>query len=198
MEKRNKLLIIVLLIIILIPVAYFGTTTLEKHIFYNSIKEISDIENQSDASGDNIRNNRNPSNEDYKDFCINAINTTSKEIEMLQELKGKVFSGTYKEFIDIQINRLNSENRTYTLMLNNSNIYQEYKDGTIGDSRALSLIEDNNIAIESYANTTGKFKVEADSFLSVHTDMKDKFNEMGIDEDFLYDQIEEVKAESIK
>ena len=67
----------------------------------------------------------------------------------------------------------------------------------MGYSRALSLIEDNNQVISSYANKTSEYKVEADSFLSVHTDMKEKFNELGIDEDFLFDQIEEVKTEYI-
>ena len=196
MEKRNKILIIILIIII-IPVAYYGVTILEEQIFYNSIKEISDIENQSDVLGDHLRNSTNPSNEEYKEYCINNIDTCSREIEMLQELKGKVFTDKYKEFIDIQINRLNSENRTTTLMLNNSNIYQEYKNGTLGYSRALSLIKDNNIAEESYANKTSEFKVEADSFLSVHTGMKNKLYQLGIDEDFLYEQIEEVKIKSI-
>ena len=43
-----------------------------------------------------------------------------------------------------------------------------------------------------------KYKVDVDSFLSVHTDMKDRFNQLRIDEDFLYNQIEEVKMTSVK
>jgi len=196
MNKRNKI-IIILLIIIIIPVAYYGVTILEEQIFYNSIKEISDIENQSDSIGDKIRNSTYPSNQEYQEYCVNNINTNNRELEMLQQLKGKVFTDKYKEFIDIQINRLNSENRTTTLMLNNSNLYQEFKSGTLGYSRALSLIKDNNLAIESYSNKTSEYKVEADSFLSVHTDMKDKLYELDIDEDFLYEQIEEVKIKNI-
>ena len=116
---------------------------------------------------------------------------------MLQDLKSKVFSEPYVEFIDIQINRLNSENRTYTAMLENGNIYEQYKNGQMGYSRALSLIEDKNSEIDLYSNKTSEFKVEADSFLSVHMDMKEKFDELGIDEDFLFDQIEEVNVEYI-
>lgn len=169
----------------------------KESIFYNTIKEVSDIENKSDANNDILRNQTNPSVEDYVDYQIESINTTSNEILMLEDLKSKVFSEQYVEFIDIQINRLNSENRTYTAMLENGNIYEQYKNGQIGYSRALSLIEDNNQVISSYANKTSEFKVEADSFLSVHTDMKEKFNELGIDEDFLFDQIEEVKVEYV-
>ena len=82
-------------------------------------------------------------------------------------------------------------------MLEGSDIYEQYQNGQIGASRTLSLIEDKNKEISDYSNKTSEYKLEADSFLSVHTDMKDKFNELGIDEDFLYDQIEEVKGETI-
>jgi len=194
-ERKNLIIILILLLIIIVPIVYFGF--LEESIFYNTIKEVSDIENKSDANNDILRNQTNPSVEDYVDYQIESINTTSNEILMLEDLKSKVFSEQYVEFIDIQINRLNSENRTYTAMLENGNIYEQYKNGQIGYSRALSLIEDNNQVISSYANKTSEFKVEADSFLSVHTDMKEKFNELGIDEDFLFDQIEEVKVEYV-
>nr|WP_323737558.1 hypothetical protein [Methanosphaera sp. ISO3-F5]WQH65394.1 hypothetical protein PXD04_11650 [Methanosphaera sp. ISO3-F5] len=198
MEKRNKLIIIVLLIIFIVPVAYFGFSYYEEQTFYNGIKEISDIENKSDAAGDVVRNMTSPSTGDVKQFEIDAINTTSTEILMLQDLKSKVFKEEFVDFIDIQINRLNSENRTYTAMLEQANVYEQYKNGQLGASRALSLIEDKNDEIGSYANRTGSYKVDADSFLSVHTDMKKRFSELGIDEDFLYDQIEEVKTEYIK
>ena len=201
MEKRNKLIIIVLLIIIIVPLAYIGISgylhDLEVQTFYNGIKNISDVENKSDANGDIIRNQTAPSNKDIKEYTLESINTTSKEVLMLQDLKSKLSNESYIEFIDIQINRLNSENRTYTTMLEGSDIYEQYQNGQIGASRTLSLIEDKNKEISDYSNKTSEYKLEADSFLSVHSDMKAKFNELGIDEDFLYDQIEEVKGETI-
>ena len=195
MERKNKIILLILLLIIIVPIVYFGF--LEESIFYNTIKEVSDIENKSDAVNDVLRNQTNPSVEDYVDYQSESVNTTSNEILMLQGLKSIIFSEPYVEYIDIQINRLNCENRTYSAMLENGNIYEQYKNGQMGYSRALSLIEDNNQVISSYANKTSEYKVEADSFLSVHTDMKEKFNELGIDEDFLFDQIEEVKTEYI-
>ena len=197
MRKRSKLIILILLIITIIPIAYFGISMYEQHIFYDGIKQISDIENRTDAAGDVLRNQSTPSNTDIKQNLLESINTTSTEILMLQDLKTKVFNEDYKEFIDIQINRLNSENRTYTIMVENSDIYEQYKNGQIGSSKALSLINDKGEESTSYANKTSEYKVEADSFLSVHTDMKDKFNQLGIDEDFMYNQIEEVKTDYI-
>ncbi|MBQ6220351.1 MAG: hypothetical protein IJJ47_11510 [Methanosphaera sp.] len=201
MEKRNKLIIMVLLIIIIAPLAYIGISgylhDLEVQTFYNGIKNISDVENKSDANGDIIRNQTAPSNKDIKEYTLESINTSSEEVLMLQDLKSKLSNKSYIEFIDIQINRLNSENRTYTTMLEGCDIYEQYQNGQIGASRTLSLIEDKNKEINDYGNKTSEYKLEADSFLSVHSDMKDKFNELGIDEDFLYDQIEEVKGETI-
>ena len=197
MEKNKIVILLILLLIIVIPIIYFGALQVEERIFYNTIKEVSDIENKTDAEGDVIRNQDNPSLSDIKENTIKTINVTSEEILMLQDLKSNVFSEQYVEFINIQINRLNSENRTYTAMLESSNIYQEYLDGNMGNSQAVSLINDKNSEISTYSNKTSEYKVEADSFLSVHTDMKKKFNELGIDEDFLFAQIEEVKAEYI-
>lgn len=152
------------------------------------------MENKTDAAGDVIRNQTNLSNKDLNNYLTESINITSTEILMLQDLKTKISNESYQEYIDIQINRLNSENRTYTALQQNSNTYEEYKNGQIGASRTLSLINDKNKEIDSYANKTGEYKVESDSFLSTHTDMKEKFNELGIDEDFLINQIEEVKS----
>ena len=195
MERKKIFILLILFLIILIPIVYFGF--LEESIFYNTIKEVSDIENKSDAESDVLRSQYNPSLSDIKEDTLRSIDVTSEEILMLQDLKSKVFSEPYVEFIDIQINRLNSENRTYTAMVESSNVYQQYRDGEMGNSQAVSLIEDKNSEIDLYSNKTSEYKVDADSFLSVHMDMKEKFDELGIDEDFLFNQIEEVKAEYV-
>ncbi len=172
MEKRNKLILIILVIIIAIPLAYFAISgylhDLEEQTFYDGIKEISDIENKTDSDGVGLMNQTSPALKDVQEYEIESINTTSNEILMLQDLKTKVSNQSYLEFIDIQINRLNSENRTYTAMLEASKIYEQYQNGQIGTSRVVSLIEDKNKEINSYSDKTSEYKVEADSFLSVH------------------------------
>jgi len=60
-----------------------------------------------------------------------------------------------------------------------------------------SLIEDKRGEMEDYSNKTSEYKIESDSFLSTHQDMKKKFDEIEIDEDFLYNQIEEVNVDNI-
>ena len=58
MEKKTKIIIFLLILVIVVPIAYFAISgylhDLEEKTFYNGIKEISDIENKSDAEGDVI------------------------------------------------------------------------------------------------------------------------------------------------
>lgn len=191
--KKISIIIIVALFLVVSLIFAFGY--FEEQNFYNSIKKISDLENSSDAEMDVIRQKTYPSNDDVREFSIKSINTTSEEILMLQDLKKQVFKQEYVEYIDIQLNRLNSENRTYTSLLDTCDVYDKYKNGEMGYSEALSLINQNKD--NGYTEMVGEYKVESDIFLSSHSDMKDKFNELGIDEDFMFNQTEETKAVSV-
>jgi len=171
---------------------------LEQQTFYDTIKNVSDLENKTDIESDKINKQTSASTEDVKKKEIESINTTSQEILILQDLKNKVSNESYLEYIDIQLDRLNSENRTYTIMLENTEVYEQYQSGQMTNSRALSLIKDKNDEMDTYIDKVKEAKVQSDTFLSKHTNMKDKFNQMGIDEDFLLNQIEEVKTEYIK
>ena len=199
--KRNKKIIIIIILILLLAVSSFLVMEYlqqqeQKH-FYDTIKNVSDKENMTDQLNENISKQSSVSNNAMINYEEKSINTTSEEILMLQDLKEQVSNSSYKEFIDIQINRLNCENRTYTIMLELSQYYEDYKNGKIGASKMSSLIEDKRGEMEEYSNKTSQYKIEADTFLSTHQDMKKKFDELGIDEDFLYNQIEEVNVDNI-
>ena len=201
MEKKKKIIITILIIIFAIALIYFGMEymhELEQQTFYDTIKNVSDLENKTDIESDKINKQTSASTEDVKKKEIESINTTSQEILILQDLKNKVSNESYLEYIDIQLDRLNSENRTYTIMLENTEVYEQYQSGQMTNSRALSLIKDKNDEMDTYIDKVKEAKVQSDTFLSKHTNMKDKFNQMGIDEDFLLNQIEEVKTEYIK
>jgi len=201
MEKKKKIIITILIIIFAIALIYFGMEymhELEQQTFYDTIKNVSDLENKTDIESDKINKQTSASTEDVKKKEIESINTTSQEILILQDLKNKVSNESYLEYIDIQLDRLNSENRTYTIMLENTEVYEQYQSGQMTNSRALSLIKDKNDEMDTYIDKVKEAKVQSDTFLSKHTDMKDKFNQMSIDEDFLLNQIEEVKTEYIK
>ena len=201
MEKKKKIIITILIILFAIALVYFSMEymhELEQQTFYDTIKNVSDLENKTDIESDKINKQTSASTSDVKKKDIDSINTTSQEILILQDLKNKVSNESYKEYIDIQLDRLNSENRTYTIMLENTEVYEQYQSGHMTNSRALSLINDKNDEMDTYIDKVKEAKVQSDTFLNKHTDMKDKFNQIGIDEDFLFNQIEEVKTENIK
>lgn len=196
MQKKNKILIILLLIVSVIAVV-LAAHYIEEQIFYDTIKQVSDLENKSDIENNKLNSQTSISNKEANESTLKSINTTSEEILMLQDLKTKVFNKSYLEYIDIEINRLTCENKTYSTFIDDSNIYEQYKNGEIESSRALSLINDHNEEANTYTDKVKEYKVESDAFLSRHTDMKEKFNQLGIDEDFMSNQIEEVNVEYI-
>ena len=196
LQKKNKIIIIILVILSLIGILV-ASHYIEEQIFYDTIKKVSDLENKSDTENMALAEKAYPSTEEIKESCVNTINTSSEEIAILQDLKGKVFNESYREYIDIEINRLTCENKTNTIMLDESNVYEDYQNGKIGSSRTLSLINDNKEEMDSYVEKVKEYKVESDTFLSRHTDMKERFDKLGIDEDFMFNQIQEVNVESI-
>lgn len=195
--RMKKISIIVIVALLLVVSLIFAFGYFEEQNFYNGIKKISDLENSTDVELDVIRQKAYPSNDEMREFSTKSINTTSEEILMLQDLKNQVFKKEYAEYIDIQLNRLNSENRTYTVMLNISDVYAKYKNGEMGYSEALSLINQKTKDMAGHSERVGEYKAESDTFLSSHSDMKDKFNELGIDEDFMFNQTEETKTVSV-
>lgn len=201
MKLNRKVILLIVVLIIIIPLAYIGISgylqQLEEQTFYDTIKNVSDIENKSDIENMKIINQSSASREEMTTYINNSINAINQEVELLSDLKNKVSNESYKEYIDIEISRLNSENRTNNIMQDYIDVYNQYKNGEIGSSHALSLINDYNQEITSYSNATNQYKVESDTFLSKHPDIRNKFNELGIDEDFMYNEIQEVNVNHI-
>lgn len=142
-----------MIILFAIALVYFGMKymhELEQQRFYDTIKNVSDLENKTDIENDKIHKQTSASTENVKKKEIDSINTTSEEIVILQDLKNKVSNESYTEYIDIQLDRLNSENRTYTIMLENTEVYEQYRSGQMTNSRALSLIKDKTDEMDIY------------------------------------------------
>ena len=117
------------------------------------------------------------------EYCSGKFNTSSTELLKLVDLKNKVSNKSYIEYIDIQINRLTNENAI------NSEIYLKLNNQT-NSNQTINYSVSSNINYTDVINFTAlvnKYKRDAESFLNSHTDMKDKFSELGIDEDFLYE-----------
>lgn len=191
---KNKYVIIIVLCLIIIPLSYFGITGYlsdrESQTFYDSIKNISDMENQSDIKYHEYTKQNTHSNDEIIKTHNDAINNLSNEVLLLQELKQKLTNETYKEYVDLQINRLDCECKYDSLIIEGIKIDDQYKNGEISLSKRNQLINTKESELSSYGNKTTEYKIESDTFLSRHTDIKNKFNQLNIDEDFLIAQLE--------
>lgn len=200
-RKNTKILTAIIAIIIII-LSYQTITAYqnqqEQDNFYNTIQNTSQIENQSDTKVDTYRNQSTITTSQLNEITALTINTTTQEIDMLEELYNNTNNETLKNYTQIEIDRLTAEKHTYEFMQRNSIEYDQYKNGQIGSSKALSEIKENNKQISTYANMTDKKKIEAEEFLNHHQDIKQKFNQLNIDEDFMINQLEKDNISYVK
>ncbi len=201
MKKKFKIALIILLIIIIIPIAYYGINSYldyqDQENFYNTIKNVSDMENKSDIEHSVILNSTHVTEKEIKSNQTKSINDLSKEIKILQELDNNTRNSTYKEYIELEIDRMTSESKVYEQMCNIYDADERYENGEITSQKRYELQKDYISKEYDYINKTTDKKIEVELFLNKHPDMKDKFDELKIDEDFLVCQSEENNITSI-
>lgn len=188
-----KILLIAVILIVCIG-AYFLITDYnnkqEIELFYDNIKNISDIENKSDIEYKKYLDLDTKTNDQLINNHTAVMKTIDTETSMLNDLKDKLTNETLKEYVDIQINRLNTEKRYDELLIEDAKSANKYINGEITLSERLDKMNSAKSELSSYGNKTTEYKMDADSFLSLHKEIKEKFDELGIDEDFLYAQLE--------
>lgn len=187
MKKRSILTII--LILILIPVVYFTTTTImnnmEQENFYNTIKNVSNIENKSDKiMAEYIQNNSND-----VDVALSMYNESflriDEELTQLKDLNQSLHNDTLKEYVNIEITRLEDEEKHWKIQHQGREGIKNYNSGKISASKFIP----KNKELLNEANKTGTIvnndKEKAEEFLDQHPDIKHKFEKLQIDEDFM-------------
>ena len=101
------------------------------------------------------------------------MQTIDQEINILLEFNKTTSNDTQKQYIDLQVKRLELEKATYKQMI---------EDQVLG-----------NEIINSYANAVNDVKTETMTFLTTHPDLKENLESWNIDEDFLVKQTESYK-----
>ncbi len=204
MKKKTKIiLIIVILLVIIVPacVMFYNNYQYEQDQknFNNTIKEVSDMENQSDINTqNNIDSNYSVSASAYLNDCENKSKIMDNEINMLQNLSSNTNNKTYEEYISIQIDRLNAEKSVCSSEIDLTHHYEQYKNGEISTSSALSKMKDDDEQISRYVNQTENKKDESQQFLTKHPDLKKTLENLKIDEDFMVNQIEDSNISTVK
>lgn len=191
-RKIKKIIIILVILAIVIPTTYIAYTNYqnyeEQKNFNKTMKNISDIENQSDIKANEL------SSESSVDILIpataNDINTTTKEIDMLQNLSDNTHNQTYKEYINIQIDRLETEKMAYTSYEESLKTFESYKNGSKSYSQTVTEYNEYKNDTKKYNDKIGDKKDESTTFLDKHNDLKNTLEKLNIDEDFLINQKE--------
>ena len=188
MNKKFKILIIIL-ILILIPVVYFTATTIsnqmEQDNFYETIKNVSNNENKSDRLiAEYIQNNENNHSKHMK-LMNDSIVDGNKSLNDLKELNNSLHNETLKEYVEIEISRLENEEKLWKNSYKGDQYAIEYYDGKMSLSEALEISKNNNYEINKSYILVSNDKEKAEEFLEKHPDIKNRFEELGIDEDFM-------------
>lgn len=188
MRQKYKILIIVL-IVILIPAGFYGLMTLmnnmEQENFYNTIKNVSDNENITDGPISETIMDKNLNITKAIDAEVGNSKTLNSSIATLKELNESLRNDTLKEYVNIEIRRMQEEVKVADKVIKYAYELRDYNNGKISSSEMLSHYNQYEKDIAKLGTRVDDAKTDAMEFLTAHPDMKEKFDELGIDEDFM-------------
>lgn len=187
--KQNYKILIVILLIILIPTLYYTITTtlnhMEEESFYNTIKNVSDLENVTDKPISEIINVGKKNLTEILQAEEANSRTLNQSIDTLQELNKSIRNETMKEYINLEVKRMQDEVLYTNKMIDFYGGSQKYKSGEISYTDMISKQREFISISDEYANRVDDDKHVVEDFLRDHPDMKTRFEELNIDEDFM-------------
>ena len=159
----------------------------EQADFNNTMKKVSDMENKTDHETDELLINRTVTIAQVQAANNKTINTGNEEIELLQNLSKNMTNETLKNYTDIEIERLTAENKAWELEIEDGNALHNYYHG----KGSISEVTEKTNQLTTYTDSTDDKKMEAEQYLTRNPELKDRLNNLGIDEDFLETQRED-------
>lgn len=137
MRKQNIGIIIIVLIIIgvLSFFLYSNYADEQDRINFNkTLKTASDLENVTDKNYVAIYDKGSMSVDEVIAFEKNDIENLTREIDLLNKFKNQTRNSTYKDYLEIEVNRLTYEKRVHETCLESYNLYKEYLNGDMSSS----------------------------------------------------------------
>jgi len=192
MEGKHKIIAVILIILLILMGSYAIITyknAQDNNEFKELLKNASNLENITDEHYKEAYSGKSMSGSDFKSFTESILENCTKESDMLIEFKNKTFNQTQKEYLEIEINRLQKEQQAKEKAVDNANQYQRYLNGEITASKykELSGIIDNDT--DRIENEIGMIKEDAITYINNHQDLKDTLKELNIDEDFYKNEL---------
>ncbi len=152
--------------------------------FKEVLKNVSDIENITDKNYASVYSGKSISIDDYIIFSQSDSDNASKEINMLKEFKNKTFNQTQKDYLEIQINRLEKEKLSHEKDVDLGNQCKRYYNGEITASKYSDLQKTNAEERDKINSEVSKIKDETIIYLDNHRELKAILEEIDVDEDF--------------
>ena len=198
MKKKIKIAIIIIVAIcILIPVSVVAYNNYqynkEQTDFNDTMKKVSAMENKTDNETSALLSNGTITITQVNDANNKTINTGNEEIKLLQNLSKNLTNETLKNYTDLEIERLTAENKAWELEIEDGNALHDYYNG----NGSVSELTEKTDQVTAYANSTDNKKMEVEQYLARNPELKDRLNNLGIDEDFMEVQREDYNTNII-
>ena len=192
MEKKYKIISIISIIVIICLGVFIGINyknEIENNEFKQVLKNASDLENVTDEHYYEMFSGRTVSIKEFKEFAQSNVENTSDEINILKEFRDKTSNQTQKEYLNLEIDRLEQELLAYDKDIDSVNQYQRYLDGEITANKYRELgtkINDENQRIEK---EIGIIKDNVIIYIDNHNELKQVIKELNLDEDFYTNEL---------
>lgn len=201
MKKNTKIIIgIIIVLLILIPVIYTVYQNYqieqEQKNFNKTLKEISNIENISDENYASIHNGNSTTATEQITKLNDTITNTTTEITMFQNLSKHTNNQSHKEYINNQIDRLNSENQYTKYELEYDQLMNKTMNGQYSPESNQKMQDLTDEMLKS-TNKTNEIKENTTFILAENPELEKNINDLNLDEDFSTTQLEDYKANHI-
>lgn len=190
MKKKIKIILVIILIFLIMIGGYFSInaymSNAEEKNFNETIKNISDIENESDVYLDKETNVSSIKASELSNIWNHVANDSKVENEMLMNLSNSTSNETIKGYIDLQVERTDLEIKAWQEEIKLCNDYVAFGRGDASSSQVVEH-SDN---IKDYVSDVRDKKIESERYLNDNPDLKKRLSDLNIDEDFLVYQVE--------
>lgn len=186
MDKKYKITVVIAILLIVIG-AYAlmcYKNEIDNNEFKDIVKNASDLENITDKNYANVYSGKSISIDDYIFFSQSNSDNASKEIDILKDFKNKTFNQTQKDYLELQINRLEKEKLSHEKDVDLGNQCKRYFNGEITASKYKELQQSNAEEKDKLISEVSKIKDETIIYLDNHSELKAILEEIDVDEDF--------------
>ena len=186
--NKKKVGIIIIVIVFALIISFFlyqdYANQIDRENFNKTIKTASDLENITDRNYVAVFDKGSIALDDFIIYETAETKNITEEINILEQYKNQTRNDTYKEYLEIQINRLTLEKRWHEADIEENNIIKQYQNGEISLITCTSRRKNIQSQKDNLDNQKDTEKINSINYLEKHPDLNKTLTELDIDEDF--------------